>query len=117
MAHWPGNIDAAARVADKLVDNAFQHAEPFGPGEGWVELRLTVLPKTDALLIEVDDATPEFADFEKATTAEPSNPPPGLWWVRHYQGTLSWDPKTDATTGDVVGKTVTAFLPTTWSPA
>ncbi|MEU6071820.1 ATP-binding protein [Streptomyces sp. NPDC047082] len=117
VARWPGNIDAAARVADKLVDNAIRHAKPFGPGEGWITLRLTVLLGTDELLIEVDDATAEFADFNEAMSATPSGPPPGLWWVRHYQGTLSWDPKTDATTGDVVGKTVAALLPTTWGPA
>ncbi|MGW7410204.1 hypothetical protein ACWGI9_42140 [Streptomyces sp. NPDC054833] len=117
VAHWPGNIDAAARVADKLVDNAIRHAKPFGPGEGWIELRLTVPSRTDELLIEVDDASPEFADFNEAMSATPSAPPPGLWWIRHYQGTLSWDPKTDATTGDVIGKTVTAFLPTTWGMA
>ncbi|WP_432187901.1 hypothetical protein [Streptomyces sp. Tue6028] len=71
VARWSGNVDAAARVADKLVDNAYRHAEPIGPGEGWIELRLTVLPTTDELLIEVDDATPEFADFDKAATTEP----------------------------------------------
>ncbi|MEU1203522.1 hypothetical protein ABZ446_46040 [Streptomyces sp. NPDC005813] len=115
VAHWSGNINAAARVADKLVDNAYRHAKPIGPGQGWVELRLTVMPTTDELLIEVDDATPEFADFAKAATAEPTGPPPGLWWVRHYRGALSWGPKTDDATGDVVGKTVAAILPTTWA--
>ncbi|MGW3152082.1 hypothetical protein ACWDG1_47390, partial [Streptomyces sp. NPDC001177] len=59
VARWPGNIDAASRVADKLVDNAFRHAKPFGPGEGSIDLRLTVLAGTDELLIEVDDALPE----------------------------------------------------------
>ncbi|MET8454141.1 hypothetical protein [Streptomyces sp. NPDC005209] len=117
VARWPGNIDAAARVADKLVDNAVRHAKPFGPGEGWIELRLTLLPGTDELLIEVDDAAAEFADFNTAVSAEPSGRPPGLWWIRHCQGTLSWDQKTDDTTGNVVGKTVTALLPTTWGPA
>ncbi|MGW7387075.1 hypothetical protein [Streptomyces sp. NPDC054794] len=116
-ARWPGNVDAAARVADKLVDNAFRHAKPFGPGEGWIELRLTLLPGPDELLIEVDDATAEFADFDKAMSAEASGHPPGLWWIRHYQGTLSWGRKTDAATGDVVGKSVTALLPTTWGLA
>ncbi|MEU1201265.1 hypothetical protein ABZ446_34320 [Streptomyces sp. NPDC005813] len=112
VAHWGGNVDAAARVADKLVDNAYRHAEPFGPGQGWIELRLTVRAETDELLIEVDDATPTFPDFEIAATAEPAGPPPGLWWVRHYRGALSWSPKTDDTTGDVIGKTVAAVLPT-----
>ncbi|WP_432190505.1 hypothetical protein [Streptomyces sp. Tue6028] len=117
VAHWSGNGEAAARVADKLVDNAFCHAQPIGPGEGWVELRLTVLPTTDHLLVEVDDAMPEFPCFESASTAEPAGPPPGLWWVRHYRGALSWGPKTDNATGDVVGKTVAAILPTTWAAA
>ncbi|MFD9097769.1 hypothetical protein [Streptomyces collinus] len=110
-ARWPGNVDAASRIADKLVDNAVQHAKPYGPKEGWIELRLTVLPIAEALLIEVDDATPEFAGFDDAVSATPSSPPPGLWWARYYQGTLSWEPKTDPTTGDIVGKTVAVLLP------
>ncbi|MFH8772041.1 hypothetical protein [Streptomyces sp. NPDC017958] len=112
VARWPGNIDAASRVADKLVDNAFRHAKPFGSGQGWIELRLTLEPKTDAVLIEVDDPLPEFADFEAATTAEPEGSPPGLWWVRHYQGTLSWDVRKDDV-DTVVGKTVRALIPIT----
>ncbi|WP_435229461.1 hypothetical protein [Streptomyces sp. Tue6028] len=115
VARWCGNVDAAARVANKLVDNAYRHAKPIGPGEGWIELRLTVLPTTDELLIEVDDATPEFAGFEKAATTEHEGPPPGLWWVRHYRGVLSLGPKTDEATSAVVGKTVAAILPTTWA--
>ncbi|MGW1801561.1 hypothetical protein ACWCQN_38000 [Streptomyces sp. NPDC001984] len=113
VARWPGNVDAASRVADKLVDNAFRHAKPFGSGEGWIELRLTLKSGTDELLMEVDDASPEFSNFQAATTADPEGPPPGLWWVGHYQGTLSWNVKTD-NVGTVVGKTVQALIPTTW---
>ncbi|WP_432190286.1 hypothetical protein [Streptomyces sp. Tue6028] len=116
VAHWSGNIDAAARVADKLVDNAVRHADPFGPGKGFVELRLTVLP-AEELLIEVDDALPLFPDFEAVATqsCEPAGVPKGLWWVRHYRGALSWAPKKDDVTGDVIGKTVQAVLPTAWA--
>ncbi|MGV9565095.1 hypothetical protein [Streptomyces sp. NPDC003480] len=115
VARWPGNIDAAARVADKLVDNAVRHGKPFGPGEGWVELRLRVEPGTDVLLIEVDDADAGFPRFEEAKSAEPEpeGPPTGLWWVRHYRGDLAWAVKqTDE--GATVGKTVKATLPPTW---
>ncbi|MFJ7905204.1 hypothetical protein ACIQ6V_32760 [Streptomyces sp. NPDC096198] len=110
VAHWPGNVDAASRVADKLVDNAVQHGKSFGEGIGWVELRLIVLSKSDDLIIEVDDASPGFPGFEYATTAEAAGRPPGLWWVRHYQGTVSWHIKTNST-GTAVGKTVRALVP------
>lgn len=113
VANWTGNIDAASRVADKLVDNAVRHAKAFGPGDGWIELRLTLEPGTDALLIEVDDAAPAFPNFEEARNAEPDGPPTGLWWVRHYRGDLSWAVKT-TDDGVTVGKTVTAKIPTTW---
>ncbi|MFF7191111.1 hypothetical protein ACFZAR_39270 [Streptomyces sp. NPDC008222] len=114
-ANWAGNIDAASRVADKLVDNAVRHGQPFGPGEGWIELRLAVEPGTDALVIEVDDADGAFPNFEIAKSAvpEPEGLPTGLWWVRHYRGDLTWAvKKTDE--GETVGKTVKATLPPTW---
>jgi anti-sigma regulatory factor (Ser/Thr protein kinase) len=100
----------AARVADKLVDNAVRHARPFT--DGCVVLRLTVTPDTHELLVEVDDAYPEFPDFEKVANqvGEPEGQPTGLWWVAHYQGRLSWDVKRNAD-GEVVGKTVQAILP------
>ncbi|MEV6179910.1 ATP-binding protein [Streptomyces sp. NPDC052015] len=114
VANWAGNIDAASRVADKLVDNAIRHAKPFGSGEGWIELRLTVKPETDDLLIEVDDALSEFANFEAAAAViDIKGTPSGLWWVHHYKGTLSWDVKRD-TAQAIVGKTVQALIPASW---
>lgn len=110
IGHWHGDIDFAARVADKLVDNAVRHARPFT--DGCVVLRLKVTPDTHELLVEVDDAYPEFLDFEKVANqvGEPEGKPTGLWWVAHYQGRLSWDVKRNAD-GEVVGKTVQAILP------
>ncbi|MFF7130448.1 hypothetical protein [Streptomyces sp. NPDC008240] len=113
MWRWAGNVDGAARVADKLVDNAFRHGWPFT--DGCIRLRFTLYPKTDELLVEVSDSKPEFPNFDQATTADPVplSPPSGLWWVRHYQGLLSWDVDRDKA-DHVVGKTVQALLPATW---
>lgn len=112
---WPGNIDAAARVASHLVDNAVRHGRPFADGK--VVLRLLAHPDTDELLIEVDDAFPEFPDFDQVANQshEPRSAPPGLWWLAHYRGTASWDLQKDD--GEVVGKTVQALLPATWGDA
>ncbi|MFF0001135.1 hypothetical protein [Streptomyces avermitilis] len=109
MSHWTGNIDVAARVADKLVDNAARHGKPFGAGH--VVLRLTLLP-TDELLIEVDDSHPSFPDFE-AVASGSLHQDCGLWWVNHYRAKLSWAVKRDAN-DVVIGKTVQALLPVAW---
>ncbi|MGW7386623.1 ATP-binding protein [Streptomyces sp. NPDC054794] len=110
MWRWNGNVDAAARVADKLVDNAIKHGRPFP--DGCISLRFALFPTTDELMIEVSDAHPEFPDFAQAVTADPPprKAPSGLWWVRHYRGRLSWDIKRD-NEGHVLGKTVQAILP------
>ncbi|MBC2864453.1 hypothetical protein [Streptomyces mexicanus] len=108
-ARWSGNIDVAARIAHQLTDNAVRHGRPFH--NGCVVLRLTVL-NSDQLLIEVDDALPEFPGFEEVTGSDHQTGR-GLWWVRHYRGRLTWQPKTD-TDGTVVGKTVRAQLPVGW---
>ncbi|MFJ5780390.1 hypothetical protein [Streptomyces sp. NPDC093094] len=103
---WAGDIDAAGQISDKLVDNAARHGKPFN--DGCVGIRLTVSSKTEELRIEVDDADPAFPDFDKVTSA--SHPKGrGLWWVQHYGGRLSWEPKLHAD-GQVVGKTVTAIV-------
>ncbi|MFJ7969651.1 hypothetical protein [Streptomyces sp. NPDC096324] len=110
---WPGNIDAAARVAGHLAGNAAQHGRPFTDGK--VVLRLIAHPGTGELLIEVDDARPDFPDFDQVANPshEPRPGPTGLWWAAHYRGTVSWDVKQDDDGVDV-GKTVQAILPATW---
>jgi hypothetical protein len=116
MSNWCGNIDAAARVADKLVDNAARHGKPLEGG--YVKLRLTVLRRTDELLIEVDDGYPDFPNFDQAVASgsEPGQGAHGLWWVLHYRGRLAWDVKRNDD-GETVGKTVQAVLPPTWEGA
>jgi anti-sigma regulatory factor (Ser/Thr protein kinase) len=109
VCSWPGNIDAAARVASHLVDNAVKHGQPFTDGK--IVLRMRAHGDTDELLIEVDDALPDFPDFDQVANQipEPRPAPPGLWWPAHYRGTVSWDRWPDAD-----GKTVQALLPATW---
>ncbi|MFD9461144.1 hypothetical protein [Streptomyces sp. NPDC060027] len=113
VARWNGNIDQASRVADKLVDNAVKHGKPL-PG-GIVYLRVFGLPETNELVIEVEDALPEFPGFEQVAnqSGEVQGPPKGLWWVAHYRGRLFWDVKSDDC-GLAVGKTVQAIIPATW---
>ncbi|MGH1554217.1 hypothetical protein ACRAWF_26590 [Streptomyces sp. L7] len=81
-------MDIAGRVADKLVDNAVQHGKPVADGR--IHLRLIVTADTHRLLVEVDDAYPEFPGFETVAdqSGEPVGKPTGLWWVAHYRGAL-----------------------------
>lgn len=113
IGHWTGNVDQAARLADKLVDNAVRHGKSFS--DGCVVLRMTVLTETDELLIEVDDAAPDFPNFHEVAnqTGEPKGVPTGLCWVAHYRGRLAWDVKRNVD-DVIVGKTVQAILPATW---
>ncbi|WP_162684084.1 ATP-binding protein [Streptomyces populi] len=113
MSKWPGNIDAAARVASHLADNAVRHGKPFPDDK--IVLRLLAHGETDELLVEVDDAFPDFPRFDQVANQSPESrlSPPGLWWPAHYRGTISWDLKRDGD-GMVIGKTVQALLPATW---
>ncbi|MFD9441830.1 hypothetical protein ACFWBR_27255 [Streptomyces sp. NPDC060006] len=110
IARWSGNVDLAARVADKLVENAVRHAKPFADGR--IHLRLIVTADTHELLVEVDDAYPEFPGFETVAnqSGKATGTPTGLWWVAHYWGRLSWGPMKDDD-GVNLGKTVQAILP------
>ncbi|MCG0062082.1 MULTISPECIES: hypothetical protein [Streptomyces] len=108
VANWPGNSDAATRLASVLVGNAAAHAESMSDGK--VPLRLVELP-TGELAIEVDDGTPEFPNAEKALAEAKTGS--GLWWVSHYRARLSWDVLRDDS-DQVVGKTVQVILPMAW---
>ncbi|GHH22181.1 hypothetical protein [Streptomyces lanatus] len=110
MACWEGNVDIAARIADKLVDNAIVHGEPFG--DGTITLRLIIDAKTRELLIEVGDALLSFQGFAEVAnqSGDVRGTPHGLWWVAHYKGHLSWDVMKDEH-GQTTGKTVQAILP------
>ncbi|OYP19191.1 hypothetical protein CFC35_35800 [Streptomyces sp. FBKL.4005] len=106
IAHWTGDIDAAARVAAELADNAVKHGGPFLDGS--VILRLSVDPKTGELLVEVDDANPAFLNFEEAQS-NPRGPDSGLGFVQHQRARLEWHVLQDDH-GTVLGKTVKAFV-------
>lgn len=112
-AEWTGNIDAAARVAAHLVDNALKHGTAFP--DRLIPLRMIVLRETEELVIEVDDARRGFPDFERVAkqAAESKGQPSGLWWVDHYHADLSWAPKLNAG-NKVIGKTVKATMPSNW---
>jgi hypothetical protein len=111
-ARWSGNIDAACRVAAVLADNAAKHGKAFYGNRIW--LRLICLDESDDLVIEVDDADPDFPHFDEvATTAAVDGKPTGLWWVPHYHGRLSWRVKRNDA-DEAVGKTVQVVLPSAW---
>ncbi|WP_328980691.1 hypothetical protein [Streptomyces canus] len=112
-ARWPGNVDIACRLAAVLTDNAVRHGKPFYGNKIW--LRLMCPQDTDDLLIEVDDASPDFPDFnEVAARPALAGKPTGLWWVHHYRAHLAWRVKRDGRTGEVVGKTGQIVLPVSW---
>uniref|UniRef100_A0AAU2AF87 Histidine kinase/HSP90-like ATPase domain-containing protein n=1 Tax=Streptomyces sp. NBC_00093 TaxID=2975649 RepID=A0AAU2AF87_9ACTN len=108
--HWQGNLDKAARLADKLVDNAVNHGAAFP--DGTITLRLMVDANTRELLIEVQDAFRDFPGFADVANQSGSvaGRPKGLWWVAYYKGRLSWGLKKNAD-GEVVGKKVQVILP------
>ncbi|WP_406834875.1 hypothetical protein ACICHK_00370 [Streptomyces sp. AHU1] len=113
VGHWSGDIDKAARIADKLVDNAVRHGKPLPDDR--VALRVIGLADTGELVIEVEDALSDFPGFEEVAhqAHDVQETRTGLWWVAHYHGRLFWDVMKDVD-GLVVGKTVQALLPVTW---
>ena len=64
VAFWAGDVDAAAQVADKLVDNAVKHGMPFS--DGCVSIRLRVAADTDDLEIRRARAVGILADPQHA---------------------------------------------------
>ncbi|QCN85897.1 hypothetical protein DDJ31_13555 [Streptomyces griseoviridis] len=108
-ASWPGNIDAGSRVCAMLTDNAARHGKPlYG---GLIGLRLMCPRESDDLIIEVDDAAPDFPAFEEsATKVLDDGQPSGLGWVRRCHGRIAWRVRRDDD-GQIVGKTVQVVLP------
>ncbi|WP_225828475.1 ATP-binding protein [Streptomyces naphthomycinicus] len=111
LAHWMGDIDAAARVAGEITDNAAKHGRPFPDGS--VILRLTVLEAGD-LLVQVDDADPSVPNFAAVKTGS-LGALTGLGFARRLGAKLDWHMLLDD--GSPVGKTVQALLPATWTEA
>jgi anti-sigma regulatory factor (Ser/Thr protein kinase) len=108
-ARWDGNHDVAMRLAHHLVDNAVKHGGLQLSDD--VPLRLTLCHDHEDLVIEVDDALPDFPDFEAKLAAAPGGT--GLGWVKHYRALMSWDKRKDDD-GRVVGKTVQVLVPLRW---
>ncbi|MFF8932323.1 hypothetical protein ACF1AO_34230 [Streptomyces longwoodensis] len=108
-ARWGGNHDVAMRLAHHLVDNAVKYGGLQLSDD--VPLRLTLGPDSEDLVIEVDDAVPDFPDFEAMLDAAPGGT--GLGWVKHYKALISWDKRRDDN-GQVVGKTVQVLVPLRW---
>lgn len=110
MACWQGDVDAASRVLDKLVDNAVKHTVTAGAGT--VPVRLYIF-ESGTLLIEVDDLDPQFADFASVLAGGPTasgSPLGGLWWVQErYKAQLSFYVRT-GDDGELLGKTVQALM-------
>ncbi|MEU5323643.1 hypothetical protein AB0G67_43890 [Streptomyces sp. NPDC021056] len=110
VARWPGNIDVATRVCGHLMDNVVRHAKLFP--DRTVAIRLICPSRHGELIVEVDDALPDFPGFDEIVSQGPDGYPPvtGLWWVAHAKGRLAWDLLRDDA-GAVIGKTVQAVLP------
>ncbi|MFF8431056.1 hypothetical protein ACF07Y_39165 [Streptomyces sp. NPDC016566] len=106
VANWTGDVDAAARVAAELAANAAQHGRPFEDER--VALRLHLRSESGVLLIEMDDANPDFPDFAVAASGR-RGAESGLGFARRQGAQLSWDVSTDPD-GAVLGKTVRAVV-------
>jgi hypothetical protein len=111
VARWPGNIDVATRVCGHLMDNVIRHARLFP--DGMVAIRLICPSRRGNLIIEVNDALPDFPNFDEIVSQGTDGYPPvtGLWWVAHAEGRLAWDLLRNDD-GEVIGKTVQVVLPT-----
>ncbi|WP_326580849.1 hypothetical protein OIE69_42620 [Actinacidiphila glaucinigra] len=105
MAHWRGEVDHAAQIAARVMDNAERHSVP--PPRARLGFRLAGIA-TGELLIEVTDPLPEFPGFVEAVTWEPTDGalPRGLWLVRQLGARLSY-----AVAEDGLSKVVQALVP------
>ncbi|MGI5255646.1 hypothetical protein [Actinacidiphila glaucinigra] len=107
MGHWRGDIENAAQISARVMDNAGRHSAP--PPRTRLGLRLAVIA-TGELLIEVTDPLPEFPNFPEAVAWQPTEGQParGLWLVQHLGARLSY-----AVAEDGRSKTVQALVPGT----
>ncbi|MFI8194782.1 hypothetical protein ACIF8T_39840 [Streptomyces sp. NPDC085946] len=78
---WNGDVLRAVEVAARLVDNGVRHGTPDGLALSERQLSLSAaLEAAGALVIDVADLNPAFADFEAAVRGEKGR---GLWQVAH----------------------------------
>ncbi|MEU6987291.1 ATP-binding protein [Streptomyces sp. NPDC046324] len=96
---WPGPHHVAVDVLYVLVRNAVEHGlTEESPGrrlEAWLRVN-----QRHELLIDVQDHTPDFPDFDQAIRGELGR---GLWGAQRLGANLSWFPEEQ-------GKTVRATL-------
>jgi hypothetical protein len=106
MAHWRGDVEHAAQIAARVMDNADRHAAPPRARLG---LRLALLA-TGELLVEVTDPLPDFPGFTKAVRWEPAEGERarGLRVVQQLGARLSY-----VVTEDGRSKVVQALVPGT----
>ncbi|WP_338675860.1 hypothetical protein V1460_25035 [Streptomyces sp. SCSIO 30461] len=91
----------ATAVLDRLVDNAVRHGVTPGSADQSLAVRLRVA-ESERLLLDVEDPSPLFRDFEAALRGEQGR---GLWETRRFGAEVAWFLRTGA-----VGKTVRAAL-------
>lgn len=106
MAHWPGDVEAAARMASHIADNAAEHGRPFSDDR--IILRMEVMEGSRELRIYADDADPKFRAFA-AVGGGFEGTKSGLWQITQAGGHVSWHVKQDD--GTVLGKTVQVVVP------
>ncbi|MET9879758.1 ATP-binding protein [Actinacidiphila glaucinigra] len=107
IGRWPGDVENAAQIAARLMDNAARHSSP--PPRARLGLRLAAIA-TGEILIEVTDPLPDFPHFTEAVTWQPTEGQRarGLWIAQHLGARLSY-----AVADDRRSKTVQALVPGT----
>ncbi|MFJ9729459.1 hypothetical protein ACIRP3_42685 [Streptomyces sp. NPDC101209] len=106
MAHWPGDVEVAARMASHIADNAAKHGSPFCDNR--IILRMEVMQESHELRIFADDADPAFPNFAEVSGGFAATKS-GLWRITESGGCVSWYVKQDD--GTVLGKTVQVIVP------
>ncbi|MFC7870727.1 ATP-binding protein [[Kitasatospora] papulosa] len=109
VARWTGDVEDAARIVEKLVDNAVGHTPVDETDKIQVHL---YVDSADQLLVEVDDPMPELPGFFAALAWQPAGEgekPRGLWCVQEAGAELAFRRRRDAN-GLVMGKAVQARL-------
>lgn len=108
VARWTGDVEDAAQIVEKLVDNAVRHTPVDETDKIQVHL---YVDSAGQLLVEVDDPMPEFPGFFAALAWQPAGEgePRSLWCVQESGAELAFRRRRDVN-GLVMGKAVQARL-------
>ncbi|MFI5864621.1 hypothetical protein [Streptomyces sp. NPDC051546] len=63
VLNWHGSVPEALQVLSVLVDNALQHGGPSKPADAVLRVCLGIT-EARQLLVDVEDFSPAFADFQ-----------------------------------------------------